>query len=105
MKEKNFSVGPDGKIYRCEHTIGMLGYEIGKIDSEEKFNDISKRFLTYELLKRCETCKIFPLCMGGCPADKILYGKETDNCDSKIKFILEQLDFAYIDNCETGLQI
>jgi len=95
MKEKNFSVGPDGKIYRCEHTIGMLGYEIGKIDSEEKFNDISKKFLTYELLKRCETCKIFPLCMGGCPADKILYGKETDNCDSRIKFILEQLDFAY----------
>lgn len=69
-KLNNQVIGPDGEIYKCEHHVGQTDKIVGNIKYGLNYNDFLMKFITNEPLVKCKTCKIFPLCLGGCPAQK-----------------------------------
>ena len=82
----NLVFGPDGEIYKCEHDIGQEDKIIGHISSGLYFNDYLMKFIQNEPAKRCQKCKIYPLCLGGCPAQRPSLG-DGNTCLYKKEYI------------------
>ncbi len=70
FKLNNHVIGPNGELYKCEHHVGQAEKVIGDIKYGLNYNDTFMRFLENKPLEMCKKCKIFPICLGGCPAQK-----------------------------------
>lgn len=70
-KLHNLAIGPDGELYKCEHHVGQENRVIGNISYGYNYNDFMMEFIQNDIRVKCKFCKIFPLCLGGCPAQKL----------------------------------
>mgnify|MGYP004636298981 CR=1 FL=1 len=69
-----------GKLYRCEHHINNPEFIIGDVKKGFYRNDIDSCFLFNNYLSKCKECCVFPICMGGCTSDRLIYKKNV-NCE------------------------
>ncbi len=91
FKLQNKVIGPDGELYKCEHHVGQEDKIIGNITTGLFYNDYLMRFIKNEPLEICKKCKIFPICLGGCPAQKQDL-PEGDSCFYSEYYIRHLLD-------------
>ncbi len=77
--KNSFVVEPDGNLYKCWGEVGSSKANVGKInpDGSIEFNHRLDSWLAYSPFEdeECKNCKIFPLCMGGCVFNGVLYDK------------------------------
>lgn len=71
FKLHNQVIGAEGEIYKCEHHVGQSDKVIGNIKYGLNYNDFLLKFIENEQQEQCKSCKIFPICLGGCPAQKL----------------------------------
>lgn len=78
-----FALGPDmigfdaeGYMYRCNKTIWDRKETIGHVSEPPKFNNNYNKWMAWDPFKegQCSSCRILPLCMGGCPYISIQEG-------------------------------
>lgn len=67
-----------GNLYRCEHHIGDINYVIGDVINGFYRNKVDNLFLFAEYPEECSKCSLFPVCLGGCTSDRIIYNKRID---------------------------
>lgn len=91
FKLRNQVIGPDGELYKCEHHVGQKDKVIGDIVYGLNYSDFLMKFIANEPLEKCKTCKIFPVCLGGCPAQKadLPQGESCFYSEFYIKHLLE----------------
>jgi len=77
-------VGPNGELYRCEHNIGVQNRIVGDVVTGYYYNNPDSDFLNFEHDRRCLSCSIFPICLGGCKND-IINGTVAIDCDTYIE--------------------
>lgn len=84
-------IDADGLIYKCWSDIGMHDRNVGNINEiDNEFNH--KLLLEYMLFdptkdNECSKCKYLPLCMGGCPIQRLQ--SNAVQCD-RIKYSLDR---------------
>lgn len=94
LSESSMVIGPNGMITRCDHCIGKEEWNIGSVFNGKVDNESNKKFLHAELYDRCSECKAFPLCQGGCVAEKVLHNNDNIiNCENYINVIREKILF------------
>lgn len=77
-------VGPNGELYRCEHNIGLPNRIVGDVITGYYYNNPDADFLNFQHKKKCLSCRIFPICLGGCKND-IINGTTSIDCDTYIE--------------------
>lgn len=93
----SFIINADGALYACWEDIGNQSKSIGNILKGDAPSNISRYldFMTFDptMDSKCSSCKILPLCMGGCPIRRI---RGAQTC-SKYKWNLEEdlIGFAH----------
>jgi len=95
----SYTIGADGRLYRCWADIGIEEKTVGNIlaSSSNVFND--NLYFNYMLFDpttdtMCSDCNLLPICMGSCPYRRLL--GDDDNC-TRHKFMLEEY-LGYISN-------
>lgn len=82
-----FLIDPEGDIYRCLIFPGDKSKAIGNIRDE--INYLHANFLAMFDFdpftdRACRDCHLLPVCMGGCPSQRIYQGRSgEDMCDSR----------------------
>ena len=69
MREYNYTISPDGDIYKCAALAGRKKYAIGNVNSDPVdvyFSPQNVAFMTIDAWKLCKDCKFIPICGGGC---------------------------------------
>lgn len=85
-----YVIAADGAIYKCWSDIGNLDKSIGNIlESFNYSNDIYLKYMLFDptQLSPCKECDILPICMGGCPFQRLSNGRQ--QC-SNYKYILKK---------------
>lgn len=95
--ENGFIIDQLGYIYKCWQDIGIKEKNIGNIlHTEQKFSELYYNYMTYDATEdpKCQECKILPICMGGCPFERV-HGEE--RC-CRYKYVLEHIikNMAYV---------
>jgi uncharacterized protein len=85
--KNSFVINPDGKIYLCWSDISIDSLSIGSVFypldfSSEKCRRWSEcsSILTNA---KCVLCEVLPICMGGCPRERVYRGKKADCTEMK----------------------
>ena len=86
----SFVISANGLLYKCWSDMGNPIKSVGNI--LEPFSDLNSVYLAYLLfdptiISPCKECSILPICMGGCPFQRITQGKQ--QC-SNHKYILDR---------------
>ena len=79
MQMMSAAIGPDLRLYRCEHCFGIPEYSIGTCIEGFYRNKIDNDFLCYHIPQKCKKCKYFPACATGCREDQVIQ-KRTVEC-------------------------
>ncbi len=70
-----FVIDPEGYFYRCYNYVGDKSHAAGNIkDGQVDYqNHNFKRLFDFNAFEntRCLDCEILPICMGGCPAQRV----------------------------------
>lgn len=71
-------IGPNGEYYKCWNDIGRAEFSIGNVYEGTKSNNGINSWLLYDpyVDKECSVCKLFPICVGGCPYQRIRVGRK-----------------------------
>jgi len=83
-----FTIDPDGDIYKCWNHVGKKEFACGSIMAEAPEEIISdeNKYYCYTMenpfRSSCTQCKFMPVCMGGCPVERLAGAKRC----SKYKF-------------------
>ncbi len=83
-------IGPLGEIYKCEHDFGLKDRVIGDIQNGLYFNKAMLDFMEQPIHDKCKKCKLFPICLGGCPNARFL-NKNHYNCEYTIDNIINSM--------------
>ncbi|WP_461864417.1 radical SAM protein [Thermococcus sp.] len=88
----NICIDPEGYIYKCWHEIGVKEKSVGHVN--EGFNERLNRWISYTpfSFEQCSTCKLLPVCMGGCPLRAMEGNRE---CMPLAQNIQEYLKLVY----------
>lgn len=78
MRLCNLTFGPEGEMYRCENLIGNVEQEVGNIKDGLYYNDAYYRLPLAKVDDKCLDCPYLPVCWGGCPVHRHVYGKDLD---------------------------
>lgn len=81
LSVNSFVVAPNGDLYKCWEHIGDIESCIGNVSSS-KFDaaNITKWILHDGIIdKECESCKVLPICLGGCPYQRIKFQRKRCN--------------------------
>ena len=91
-----FSIDSKGDLYKCHRILGKgEKYSSGNVNTGIIKNEIYDFFCnTNPVLDECETCKLFPICQGGCKINYYLYGD--NHACSPIKAILPDVIELYL---------
>lgn len=84
MQMMTATIGPDGKLYRCDNCMSNSDWVIGDCEKGFYRNSADRQFIFREYREKCKRCNLLPICGGGCNADAILEGREMD-CESVLK--------------------
>lgn len=84
-----YVIAADGLLYKCWSDIGNVEKSVGNI--LETSNSVNEVYLKYMLfdptqVSPCKECNILPICMGGCPFQRIAHEQQCSN----YKYILER---------------
>ena len=87
---------PERKIHKCWHMVGVDNEVVGKLtrDGELKYNEKYYKWLAYDPIddQKCQNCKLLPLCMGGCPKNKLIdNSQKCDFLENTIKNYIEKI--------------
>lgn len=85
-----FCIGVNGEIYKCEHDLGVAEHVIGNIKTGLTFNKYFLDFMDQPLPKKCFSCRILPVCMGGCPHRRFSHGGDIE-CDFTIENLVKSV--------------
>ncbi|NMB43955.1 MAG: SPASM domain-containing protein, partial [Clostridiales bacterium] len=78
-------VEADGSIYPCDFYV-LDEFKLGNIHEDRLVNiyqpSRAKAFFDYEEAKHplCDSCKVYPICTGGCKRYRTFYSREKDYC-------------------------
>ncbi len=82
----SFLIGPDGEMFRCFHHVGNPALSTGNITGEIDYKHPNfMRMFAFDALedKTCSECALLPVCLGGCPTQRIDRKLEGDEvCES-----------------------
>ena len=95
-KLKNLVIGPDGEFYKCEHHVGRDEKVIGNVKQGLFYTDEVVNFLSNPMYEKCKECKLFPLCIGGCPSQKQDL-RDGEVCNLSLKYVKQILE-TYIND-------
>lgn len=95
---------PRGNISRCWHSAGNHAEKVGTIYDEVEtihFSNIQEKWNSFSPFssRKCISCKVLPLCMGGCPHSRVFGSIESPQCESiksQIKQIVEVVGNALL---------
>ena len=91
---KNMAIGPNGDLYKCEHDFGDNSRSVGNVKTGLSQTQYLKAFMDLKLSDKCKSCKLLPLCLGGCPSVRLFSGKE--NCVITEKIVTYMIkDFLF----------
>ena len=90
VKKDYCVIDASGNLYRCEHEVGNHNEIIGDVVNGFYRNAADIKFLDMEVDNDCKTCSFLPICAGGCPSKRLIYGQKLD-CNSVKKKILYQI--------------
>lgn len=93
---KEYVIGPKGDIYRCTHLLDRKGMESGNVKTGLELTKTDLIFFDYKLPKKCDKCKIYPVCMGGCVCDRKI-DKMEFNCEERIQNLKFEVKQAYLN--------
>lgn len=89
---------PSGLIYKCEHFIGQKDFSVGNVVEGINYNNDMMDFLENEPHEACKLCKLFPICLGGCPANRNSLGFG-QSCTCSMDGVIAQLQkYAKLSN-------
>jgi uncharacterized protein len=88
-------IDPLGRLFKCWQSVGNSDQSIGSIFFKEKLplNPVHIKWLTYSPLNNaeCRSCRVLPLCMGGCPQASLFQaGDRTPQC-SPVRYNLDAM--------------
>lgn len=91
-----FSIDSKGDFYKCHRVLGKgSNYCSGNVKTGIIKNEIYNFFCSTKLsFEECTTCKILPICQGGCKINAFIY-KDNHAC-SPIKSIVKDLVEIYL---------
>ena len=69
---------------------------IGNVKQGIFYTDEMIKFLNNQMYEKCKECKLFPLCIGGCPAQKQDL-REGEACNLSLEYI-KQILATYIND-------
>lgn len=97
MQKLSGAVGPDGSLYVCEHFIADKTHAIGnvkdKLPADFKNDTEYSDFTALPYHAGCAMCDLFPVCLGGCPANR-LYHRIPLDCGEFRKNTINELILA-----------
>lgn len=93
ISKGSYVIDPLGDLYPCYNVIGDKKENIGNISEFEEYNKNIVKWFINEADERCNTCKLFPICGGGCPHEKIRFNKSI--CDTTILATKKKLKVIY----------
>ena len=95
-----FAIDSKGDLYKCHRVLGKgEKYSSGNVRTGMIKNDIYNFFCNTELVfEECFTCKLLPICQGGCKINAYIY-KDEHAC-SPIKAIFPELIEEYLKELE-----
>lgn len=69
---------PEGYAYKCWEIIGNKRHSIGRLNADGQLIDINSKMLNRHLYgadplydTQCRRCKYLPICVGGCPIQRV----------------------------------
>lgn len=89
----SYVIDPHGDLYKCWDSIGNIDEKVGTIYDSLQLNTNLCKWLTYNPYKEnCISCKVLPMCNGGCPNQFIQTGSlgccsSFYNLNKKLKLI------------------
>lgn len=91
-----FAIDSKGDLYKCHRVLGKgAEFSSGNVRTGIEKNTIFKFFCNTALVyDECKTCKLLPICQGGCKINAYIYGDE--HACTPIKSILPELIEEYI---------
>ena len=97
MQKFSSAIGPDGSLYVGEHCIGDNTHVIGNVRypmaPDEKPLTEYEAFTEKPYTAACGLCNLFPICLGGCPANRVIYNIPPD-CEEFRKNVRNELILA-----------
>jgi uncharacterized protein len=87
-------IDPDGDISRCWNSAGVKSESIGNVNAiaptpEQLEAEHQWSGYTPFRYASCESCRVLPLCRGGCSHPRLFAGAQSSPCES-IKFVIGQ---------------
>lgn len=64
-----YTIGPDGTLHGCSHTVNQSVGDVVNGDNE------NRKLFAASIHEKCKTCKIYPVCKGGCKVAELGYEK------------------------------
>jgi uncharacterized protein len=94
-----FVIDADGDISRCWESAGVKADSIGNVleqESTQKEEEINTKWNIYHPLaySACTSCRVLPLCMGGCSYPRVVMNASNAECTSirqQIQFCVEEI--------------
>ncbi|MDU5925118.1 MAG: SPASM domain-containing protein, partial [Finegoldia magna] len=90
-------INSNGDLYKCWSDIGFVDRKIGNIN--DNFSGNTSMYYDYMLYdptedEECKKCKLLPICMGGCPYQRVVNKKKgcnrfKENMDDFMKKIVK----------------
>ncbi|WP_429975075.1 radical SAM protein [Enterococcus sp. DIV0840c] len=77
INRDDYVIDPNGFLYKCWVHIGKTIGRVGDIYTGIQLNSVHKTFTEYKFFSKakCSSCKVQPLCLGGCPLIRMNTGE------------------------------
>lgn len=88
--ENSFVIDSQGYIYKCWRDIGNTNLSVSNFYNDKKENkQLFYKYITCDSTENemCKKCNMMPICMGGCPSDRL---KNIDSC-TRYKYCLKDI--------------
>ena len=94
--KNDYLINADGNLFACWENIGKFDNNVGSV-LRAKTKNQTRSFFEETIdfgEKKCEECSVFPICLGGCPLQKLKNGES--ECRS-IKYNIKDLVRIWYD--------
>ncbi|MFZ1780514.1 MAG: radical SAM protein [Enterococcus aquimarinus] len=94
VNKDRYVIDDAGNLYKCQKHLGKEQFRCGTVFDNVDKNEIFNYYSTQKVHDdNCVDCKMFPICQGGCNANRLLYGSKFACPPSKS--IVEKLVLKY----------
>lgn len=75
VNKYRFVIDDVGHLYKCQKHLGKEQYRCGNVHTQIEENENFNYYSTATIHDpKCVKCNMFPICQGGCKANRLLYG-------------------------------